>query len=112
MAELKDTADKYVDVAIESTGCVWYNFEDVLEATLLRAIEKALADDTTFSIVNTEGAALVIPWRMVRSVSSSDAEWLTIQGLLGDTEADEKRAWQLNWEREFEPSMEPAPVFQ
>lgn len=103
-------SEKYVDVAIESMGSMWYRFEDVRLDVLTAAVNRALSDETTLSMLNSEGAALVIPWRNVRSVNSADVdEMIDVED---GEDPEDLRTWSLVWERTDPVQVEPAPVFQ
>ena len=96
------------DVAVETTSSTWYRFDKVAVPVLATALEKATADSTTFSLLNLDGVAMVIPWRIVRAVHAAN----TPEGVdLDDDELDDDRNWELLWEREAAVVTEPARVF-
>jgi hypothetical protein len=102
-------AEDPADVAVETTSSTWYRFDKVAMPVLATAIEKAVADATTLSLLNLDGAAIVIPWRIVRSVHAANA--LETFEVEDGVDADELRNWELLWEREVEVVTEPARVF-
>lgn len=76
-----------VDVALETKEGDFYQFLSVSKDVLDRAIEKALKDNTTFSLISLRGAALVVPWQQLQrvlyvSVFSEDREdsWIEAWG--------------------------------
>jgi len=93
------------DVAVETTSSTWYRFDKVAVPVLTTALEKANADSTTFSLLNLDGVAMVIPWRIVRAVHAANA----LEDV--DLEYDDDRNWELLWEREVAVVTEPARVF-
>jgi hypothetical protein len=97
------------DVAIETTSATWYRFDKVAMPRLSAAIAKAKQDATTFALLNLDGAAIVIPWRIVRSVHAANSlEQFVVED--GQDE-DEMRSWEILWEREMTEPTEPARVF-
>lgn len=112
LSELSTDPLEFIDVCIESVDCLWYRIDDVAADVFDKAVNRALSDGTTFSLLNTEGAALVVPWRAIRSLSCADvAEELDLDIEAG-THPDDQRTWLLVWERVLPVSAEPAPVFQ
>lgn len=97
------------DVAVETTSSTWYRFDKVSIPVLTIALEKAAADSTTFSLLNLDGAAMVIPWRIVRSVHAANA--LETFDEADDADVDELRNWKLLWERDVMVVTEPERVF-
>lgn len=78
---------KVVDVAIETVEGDLYQFPSVLEEVLRAAVDKAISDRLTLSVVNLASAALVIFWPTISRITFSDA---SIES------ADD--AWELLWE--------------
>lgn len=97
------------DVAVETTSDTWYRFDKVAMPVLANALERAQVDATTFALLNLDGAAMVIPWRIVRSVHAANA--LEMFEVEDGEEPDEMRSWELLWERAVEVPTEPARVF-
>lgn len=93
------------------TSSVWYRFEHVSTATLASAVERAVKDETTFSVLNTEGAALVVPWSKVRSVSAADVFEEVVVPEDSEADLDDLRTWTCVWEGHGAPTAEPAKVF-
>lgn len=111
---LQESQQDLVDVCIETTTFCWYAFEHVTSAALKAAIGKALEDGTVLSLINSDGACLVVPWAKIYSVSSADV-FEEIEHVPGESflAFEERRTWGLLWEREDEfEDKEPAPVFQ
>lgn len=98
-----------VDVAVETTSATWYRFDKVAMPVLAKALENARADATTFSLLNLDGAAIVIPWRIMRSVHAANS--LETFDVEDGVDTDEMRNWELLWERDFVETTEPARVF-
>lgn len=97
------------DVAIETTSSTWYNFDKMELQRLYAALEAAKEDNTTFSMLNLDGVAIVLPWRIVRSVHAANAlEEVTVAD---GQDPDEARTWMLLWEREAVDNTEPTRVF-
>lgn len=97
------------DVAIETNSGNWYRFDRVATPKLIDALERAKSDATTFALLNLDGAALVIPWRIVRSVQAANS--LEVIEMEADDDFDELRNWELLWERLSVEVTEPARVF-
>jgi|SRR6478609_8962342 len=97
------------DVAIETTSGGWYRFDKIATPKLVDALERAKSDSTTLALLNLDGAALVIPWRIVRSVQAANA--LEVIEMEDDDNFDELRNWELLWERLSVEDTEPALVF-
>lgn len=101
-----------VDISIESHGNLWYGFSNVPMANLAAAVEKAHKDHTVFSVANTDGAAIAIPVRSLRSISVCDVdETLELEGDETEAELDAMRTWTLVWESAQETTSAPAQVF-
>lgn len=101
-----------VDLSIESHGNLWYGFCNVPMANLASAVEKAHQDRTVFSVANTDGAAIAIPVRSLRSISVADVdEELDVEGEESEEELDLLRTWTLVWESAQETASAPSQVF-
>jgi NADPH-dependent ferric siderophore reductase len=97
------------DVAVETTSATWYRFDKVAMPALATALEKAKDDATTLALLNLDGAAIVIPWRIVRSVHAANA--LETFEVEDGENVDDLRTWELLWERDTVAVTEPARVF-
>lgn len=97
------------DVAIETTSSTWYHFDKMDLLSLRNAVERAKQDDTTLSMCNLDGVAIVFPWRIVRSLHAANA----LEQVSADDveDADDARTWHLLWEREVTTTAEPERVF-
>ncbi len=74
-----------LDVAIEADGGGYFQFLNVRAKALKAALAAALVDGVAFSLVNEDSCALVIPWKLVVSITyvASEAEaredaWVTL----------------------------------
>ncbi len=76
------------DVAVETEDGGYFQFLNVYADSLLSAVTRALADGVALSLVNADSCALVVPWRLIKSVSyiASSAE-------------EREDAWVTLWER-------------
>ena len=85
------------DVAIEVDDGGYFQFLNVPADTLKDAIDRALADGVALSLVNADSCALVIPWKLIKSVTyvASEAE-------------EREDAWITLWERVLEPGARKA----
>lgn len=57
-----------VDVALETNAGDYFHFLSVELSKLQAAVAKAEADGVTVSLVSSDSAALVVPWRLVKKV--------------------------------------------
>ncbi len=73
--------DEPVDVALEVSDGGHYQLPTVTRRAIAQAIEKAVADGTTFSLSNCLGGAVVVPWPSVAAVyaisiyATNDVSW-------------------------------------
>lgn len=74
-----------LDVAIENNEGDFFQFLNVRESDLRSALAKALTDGSALALVNIHSCALVIPWKLIKSITylASNAEeredaWLTL----------------------------------
>jgi hypothetical protein len=76
------------DVAIETNEGDFFQFLNVREEALKGALDQALADGSALSLVNIDSCALVIPWKLIKSITylASGAE-------------EREDAWRTLWER-------------
>lgn len=76
-----------VDVAVETFAGDFYQFLSVNEDVLTAAVVKATGDAVALSLVNTESAALVIPWKLIKRI------------LCVPVDVEEREdAWETFWE--------------
>lgn len=73
------------DVAVETDDSGYFQFLNVQAPSLRDSLDKALADEAALSLVNADSCVLVVPWRLVKSVSyipsSADEhedKWITL----------------------------------
>lgn len=100
MSQLLDDlgeVENAVDVALETKEGDYYQFLSVSKEVLDGAIEKALKDNTTFSLVSLRGAALVVPWQQLKRVL-----------YVSVFSEDREDSWIEAWEYPTTPSMERA----
>ncbi len=90
---MTDEADT-VDVVLKDVAGDVYQFLHVSKKVLDAAFEKAVKDGTTFSMTNLQGAAIVVPWRVVRSVAC-----------LSIFSEDHEDLWTTLWERPAEEQV-------
>lgn len=77
------------DVAVETTDGNYYQFINVREDVLAAAVRKGAADRVALSLVNTDSAAIVIPWRFIKRITYAPVDV-----------AEYDEAWLLYWENE------------
>ena len=112
MSELANVKAAVVDLSIESFNNLWYSFGNVPMPSLVSAVENAKQNKAVFSVVNTDGAAIAIPMRVLRSVSVSDVdEDVVAEGDETDAELDALRTWTMVWENIPEDRAQPSQVF-
>lgn len=77
-----------LDVAIETDDGSYFQFLNVSADALKAALDSALADGVTLSLVSRDSCALVIPWKLVMAITyvASSAE-------------EREDAWVTLWER-------------
>lgn len=100
--------DYPVEVAVETTSSTWYNFSKMDYIAFTYALKRAVEDSTTFSMLNLDGVAIVVPWRVVRAVhvacmgENHSKAW---------EDKDDELTWSLVWERTSPATQAPARVF-
>jgi hypothetical protein len=57
-----------VDVALETSAGDYFHFLSVEMSKLQAAVAKAESDGVVVSLVSSDSAALVVPWRLVKKV--------------------------------------------
>lgn len=77
-----------LDVALETDDGGYFQFLNVRAEALMLAVDQALADGVALSLVNADSCALVIPWKLIKSITYVDSS------------AEERDdAWTTLWER-------------
>lgn len=92
---MKSMPDAVVDVSIETSEGGTFQFANIRRDALLAAVQKALLDHVTLSLVSTDSAALVVPWALVRRVSyvsvlqegENESDWIVIWEAEGRTQS-------------------------
>lgn len=72
LLELKNA--KTVCLSIESTSDTWYTFPCVVYEAFVHSLNRSLASECVFSTVNVDGAAIALPWPIIRSVHAADED--------------------------------------
>lgn len=109
MSTDKELGDYPVDVAVETTSNIWYTFSYMDYVAFSSALKRAVADNTTFSMFNLDGVAIVFSWRVVRTVHVACMG--ENYSAMGDDEELIDQVWTLAWERTSPATIAPARVF-